>query len=279
MDIGEWSGIQLWSRSECVQYYVVYAYFIFYWFSAEDWNLANPLKTCSLLVEQHGDKLHLIFRFLQNESDGTSWSIFAVSKIDLKREENGKRLSLEYFCENVVDSSRYFVVRIADERTGREARIGFGFRDRDEATDFREALQYYKKSILRDTEGESTLHSQYDGLADKLTLGEGEKIHINLGTKAKRTTGSDSTTPDKKKSGISPGGLLLKKPPPAPSLERNVSISFGDIDLNADANRKVGDESSTAALGEVSSEDGDATEEQQDEDDIWQDFEDASEQK
>jgi adaptin ear-binding coat-associated protein 1/2 len=234
---------------------------------AEDWNLATPLKTCSLLVEQHGDKLHLIFRFLQTESDPNSWTLFAISKIDLKREENGKKLALEYFVENVVDSSRYFVVRIVDERSGREALIGFGFRDRDEATDFRESLQYYKKSILRETEGESTMHTQYDGLGEKLKLGEGEKIHINLGKKS-----TISKTPDKKKSSGNSGGggmLLLKKPPPAPKLEKDISISFGDIDINSDISKRIGEESSTAALGEASS----AGEE---EEDLWQDFEDAT---
>lgn len=219
-------------------------------------------------MEQHGDKLHLIFRFLQDETDSNSWTLFAISKIDLKREENGTALSLEYFVENVVDSSRYFVVRIADEKSGREARVGFGFRDRDEATDFRESLQYYKKSILRETEGESAIHTQYDGLEEKLKLGEGEKIHINMGGK-KSTI---NKTPDKKKSSGGGGLLLLKKPPAAPKLEKDISISFGDIDINADANnKKAAEESSTAALGEASTSPDDA-----DEEDIWQDFEDAS---
>lgn len=233
---------------------------------ADDWDLANPLKTCSLLVEKHGDKLHLLFRFLQNESDPNSWALFACSKIDLKREENGKKLSLEYFVENVVDSSRYFVLRIVDEKSGREARIGFGFRERDEATDFRESLQYYMRSIQREEEGQEAIHSQYDGLGEKLKLGEGEKIHINLGKSKKSTI---SKTPDKKKSSGGGGPFLLKKPPPAPSAEaeKDVAISFGDIDLNADKAKKEAEESSTAALGEASS---------ADDDDIWDDFQDGS---
>jgi len=232
---------------------------------ADDWNLATPLKTCSLLVEKHGDKLHLIFRFLQNESDPNSWTLFACSKIDLKREENGQKLSLEYFVENVVDSSRYFVLRIVDDKSGREARIGFGFRDRDEATDFRECLQYFMRSIKREEEGQEAMHTQYDGLGEKLKLGEGEKMHINIGSSKKSTI--SKATPDKKKSDGGGGPLLLKKPPPGPSLEKDVSISFGDIDINAVAAKREAEESSTAALGEASSA-GD--------DDIWQDFEDGN---
>lgn len=229
---------------------------------AEDWNLANPIKTCSLLVEQHGDKLHLLFRFLQKESDPNSWRLFACSKIDLRKEENGKKLSLEYFVESVVDSSRYFIVRIVDERSGREARIGFGFRERDEATDFFESLQYYVRSIQRQEEGEEHIHHQYDGLGQKLTLGEGEKMHINLGT-SKKSTISKTTTPDSKKKSSGSGPVLLKKPPPAPTLEKD--------GLNADiAKRALVEGSSTAASGEASS---------VDDEDIWQDFEEATEGK
>lgn len=243
-----------------------------YIFSAEDWNLANPLKTCSLLVEQHGDKLHILFRHLQNPDDPSSITLFAQTKIDLTKtiDNNNnkgttkKQLSMEYFVEDVVDSSRYFVVRIIDERSGREARIGFGFRDREEATDFRESLNYFVKSLKREEEAAEAIHHAED-LAANLSLQEGEKIHINLGNKG----GSKSTiskTPDKdKKKSDGSGPFLLKKPPPAPVLNKDVSISFGEIDLNAGA--RAVDASSTAALGEISSAD--------DDEDEWQDFEDG----
>ena len=171
---------------------------------ADDWNLAAPLKTCSLLVEQHGDVLLLLFR-IQNPDDPNLTTLFAKAKIDLATtttDKSGKKLSLEYFVESVVDSSRYFVVRILDERNGREAHIGFGFRDRDEATDFRESLNFYQKSIRRKEEAAEAMKQFSDDnniSATKLSLDEGEKIHINLGGKSKG--GSKSTiskTPDKK---------------------------------------------------------------------------------
>lgn len=236
---------------------------------AEDWNLATPLKTCSLLVEQHGDALHLLFRHLQDPLDSSSVQIFAQSKIDLSapKGSNDKKLSLEYFVENVVDSSRYFVVRILDDRSGREARIGFGFRDRDSATDFREALQYFVKSLKRQEEAAAAaLHFQEEQHLN-LSLQQGEKIHLQLpGSSHDKTNKSpiSKTTPDSKPKATG-GPFLLKKPPPAPKLDRDISISFGDIDLN-NVRGKVEDESSTAALGEASS---------AGEDDIWQDFEEA----
>ena len=159
------------------------------------------------------------------------------------------------------------MVRILDEKTGREARIGFGFRDRDEATDFRESLNYYVKSLRRDEEAAEAMHHYEDNLGAKLSLQDGEKIHLNLGIKkgeVKKSTITKSSTPATP-DGTKKSPILLKKPPPAPKLDKDVSISFGDIDINA-IEGDAPDASSTAALGEASSA-GD--------DDIWQDFEDA----
>jgi adaptin ear-binding coat-associated protein 1/2 len=233
--------------------------------------LATPLKTCSLLVEQHGDALHLLFRHLPDPLDSSSIQIFAQSKIDLSsRHNDNTQLSLEYFVENVVDSSRYFVLRILDDRSKREARIGFGFRDRDSATDFREALQYYVKSLQRQEEAAAAaLHFQEEQQHMNLSLQQGEKIRLQLpGSSHEKTISSKSTiskTPpsDSKRTG---GPFLLKKPPPAPKLDKDISISFGDIDLNNLPGKFREDQSSTAAVGEASS---------AGEDDIWQDFEEA----
>ena len=248
-------------------------------------------------MEQHGDVLFLLFRFLQTPDDPSSIAVFAKAKIDLSATNaGGKKLSMEYFVESVVDSSRYFVVRILDESSGREARIGFGFRDREEATDFRESLNFYQKSIRRKEEAaEAAKHFANDSdsaaATAKLSLGEGEKIHINLGKgKSKKSTITKST-PDK-----APGStgkpMLLKKPPPAggatgatvapavktpasPVLQKDVSISFGEIDINAVVSGH--EDSSTAALGDLSSaDDGLDTQADDDEEDEFGDFEQAA---
>jgi hypothetical protein len=224
------------------------------------------------VVEQHGDHLYLFFRYLQKPDDPTSITLFAEAKIDVtkKNPQTNSKFSLEYFVENVVDSSRYFVIRIIDEKSGREARIGFGFRDREEATDFRESLNYYVRSVKRKEEAAEVMHHA-DDLGSNLSLQEGEKIHINLGSKKKSTI----ITKDDKEKKKSPDGstsspkktpLLLKKPPPAPKLNPDVSISFGDLDLGSDDLSGRGDTSS-AAVGDLSTAD--------DDDDEWNDFEDA----
>lgn len=57
---------------------------------------------------------------------------------------------MEHYVEAVLDSTRYFVVRVTDEKAGREALIGLGFRDREEAGDFRASLAKYETDVKRE---------------------------------------------------------------------------------------------------------------------------------
>jgi hypothetical protein len=183
--------------------------------SAEDWNLATPLKTCNLLVERRGDAFVLEFQHSGNQ-------VFAMATCDVTKGANAAA-----FLEQTVDSSRYFVVKIQGAG-GREAVIGFGFRDRDEATDLRESLQHYQKAMGREAQSESAPASNFH----VPQMAEGEKIHVNVKGGSKRS---------KEKSGKGGGMLLLKKPPPpadgeGPSTKttlEKINISMGDIDLNA----------------------------------------------
>jgi hypothetical protein len=59
------------------------------------------------------------------------------------------------FCqvvEAVIDSSRYFCLRVADEATGRHAFLGLGFRTRDAASDFKMALNDHERQCQRSAE-------------------------------------------------------------------------------------------------------------------------------
>ena len=49
----------------------------------------------------------------------------------------------------VGDSSRYFVVRVSDEKGERETLLGLGFRERDEAADFRAAISHYVNAVIK----------------------------------------------------------------------------------------------------------------------------------
>lgn len=55
-------------------------------------------------------------------------------------------------CEPVVDSSRYYALKVQDEASKRHAFLGLGFRAREASSDFRLALAEYVKSCGRSEE-------------------------------------------------------------------------------------------------------------------------------
>jgi len=189
---------------------------------AEDWNLATPLQTCSLLVERRGDTL--TFSFLAAPDN----NLFAQAIIDITTGQ-----MMKHCLEQVVDSSRYFVLKIQSS-TGREATIGFGFRDREEATDLRECLQHYEKSIRREKQASTGETESYH----VPVLKQGEKIHVDRN--------SGKTTITKVPGGAGQSAVpLLKKPPPAPASGGEVATvstketepvtsDMGEVNLNCD---------------------------------------------
>jgi hypothetical protein len=102
------------------------------------------LQQCSLRVERRGDLLLVVFTYQKEGKQGST--LFALTKIDLVQSGH----SMEHFVKPVGDSSRYFVVRVTDEAGGREALIGLGFRERDEAADFSQCLTNYANAIARE---------------------------------------------------------------------------------------------------------------------------------
>lgn len=79
--------------------------------------------------------------------------------------------------EPVLDSSRYFVMRIEKDR--KKAYIGVGFQERSEALDFKIALQEYKK-YLDEPEYEDDSEEQ------DYSLQEGETLHVEVSIKNKK---------------------------------------------------------------------------------------------
>jgi hypothetical protein len=209
-------------------------YFLYLYNSAEDWDLSTPLKTVQLLVERRNDSL--CFDFTHNNA------LFCAASVQTG--DNEKIPS--NWLEQVVDSSRYFVVKIQGAG-GKEATIGFGFRDRDFALNLREAIQHYETSVSRQTKE----------LADYKvpTLKEGETIHVTV------KGGSAAKPKSATKQRAAGGGVpLLKKPPPAaadveappttpvnPKVLDKIAISLGDIDLEADKQADADDASGSAA--------------------------------
>ncbi len=204
---------------------------------AEDWNLATPLATCSLVVNRRDDSLCINImadRPKTNAPPGATESyLFAQSIIQVKSDKSSHKL--EHWVEPVVDSSRYFAMRIRDSRSGREAFIGCGFRERNDATNFRMTLEDYVAALKREEKAQ-VLHRQFEQSLEhqtnegdggsgeqqplpamsNLSLKEGEKIHINIkgGGGSKRVTpaAAKKQTPKKRLVG-------LRKPPPPPDAD------------------------------------------------------------
>ncbi|KAL3785777.1 hypothetical protein HJC23_007333 [Cyclotella cryptica] len=204
---------------------------------AELWDLSKPLSTCSLLVVRRDDSLCIDImaeRPKPNAPAGAKESyLFAQSnaKVDLSKPGN----QLEHWVVPVVDSSRYFALRIRDPNSGREAFIGIGFRERLDATNFRMSMEDYVNSIRRECKAEE-LRKKYEESTEEnslkdseektetdqmnsqshFTLKEGEKIHINIKSSKPRTKRQPMSS-----SGTGLTGLRL--PPPPASAARSTS--------------------------------------------------------
>lgn len=99
---------------------------------------------------------------------------FGECPIELKVDD-----SLTTYVDGVIDSSRYYVIRVKDPKSSRTTLIGIGFRERDQAFDFKNALNEYIRYIDR------------SNLANKLS-------HMNVNN----TTNTDSQSSGSKKDGI-----------------------------------------------------------------------------
>lgn len=149
----------------------------------------------------------------------------------------GKR---DVMVENVVDSSRYFVLKI-DDGNGKHAFIGLGFAERNEAFDFNVALSDHEKHVKREAEKEEGRGSTKEDTSSQpsldLRLKEGETIRINVKTKPGSATGmlSGATGPTNVISSTGrmkaplappPGGGRIRSPlPPPPNDNKSIRTS------------------------------------------------------
>ena len=110
-------------------------------------------------------------------------------------------------CEPVVDSSRYYALKVQDEASKRHAFLGLGFRAREASSDFRMALAEYVKSCGRSEEAarraSSATPSPLAALGD-LSLKATGSLHVAAPALARKPS-------------LPAGGLRLP-PPPAPGL-------------------------------------------------------------
>ncbi|KAI7903666.1 uncharacterized protein BX663DRAFT_507256 [Cokeromyces recurvatus] len=133
--------------------------------------------------------------------DSNTGELFAMCPYDIQSNS----------VEAVLDSSRYFVLKIENE--GRHAFIGMGFQERSDAFDFNVTLQDFVKQLRAEKEAnERTAQASTTPKMD-YSLKEGQTINItigNVGAKRTRPKPTNNTT-------NSHGILPLIPPPPSAS--------------------------------------------------------------
>jgi adaptin ear-binding coat-associated protein 1/2 len=117
--------------------------------------------------------------------------------------------------EQVLDSSRFFAVRVQDER-GRKAVLGIGFEERGEAFDFSVALQEVEKTLGLETKpvggaGKKGEREREREEKRDFSLKDGETITVNIGARSK---GRRSVEKKDIGAGGGDGGAFSLPPPP-----------------------------------------------------------------
>jgi hypothetical protein len=122
--------------------------------------------------------------------------------------------------EAVIDSSRYFVLRIEEDIGGRlrHAFIGIGFRERTEAYDFQAALHDHMKYLDKKKTAEEMEQQYQNNSAVDYSLKDGETIVIQLKNKSGQSKffeqGINNLSLEEKGNQKVPA--IAIKPPPAP---------------------------------------------------------------
>jgi len=267
---------------------------------ADDWNLANPQATCSLIVLRRDSALLIRLLAEQPKKGGPPGAqehhLFAQCKVQLDMSSNSldsgrstptqhPKPKMDYWVEPVVDSSRYFAIRISDESSGREAHVGMGFRERNDALNFKMSLQEYENTMRKEalvlenrmsdaisesslslsgSIGEKSSDVPFESIAavSKLSLKDGEKIHVNL----KGPGRSRSKKNQQDGNAIKPPFFLRKPPPPSSSATSTggAAVVFNTDVFPPNRTGHSHDMSSVVALAETMD---------TDDDDEWGDFE------
>lgn len=169
---------------------------------ANDWDVNKWLWSGGLRVTSLGPTLYIKLE----DQTKTPPELFATCPVP------------DPYCkavDPVVDSSRYFVLRIDDGR-GKHAFVGMGFRDRNLSYDFNATLQDHWKSLSRQKEADAMRAEMEARMASEpmrdLSLKDGEKlsIKVNVPSSGKRRTPTSS--------GVTLGAGGLLPPPPGPGL-------------------------------------------------------------
>ena len=159
---------------------------------ADSWNVEKWLRAVRVKVTTRGSKGAIKLE------DKDSGELFAECPLP-----NDAPVSTA--VEPVIDSSRYFVLRVVDDASGRHAFLGLGFRERDHASDFKLAVQEHQNARSREREALKRREEHERLIAEKAAANaaagvEGPaKLHdyslkgtVTVNIPSRRTTGAKS---------------------------------------------------------------------------------------
>ncbi|KAG9318643.1 pyridoxal phosphate-dependent transferase [Chiua virens] len=179
---------------------------------ANDWgDLANPLWKGRLRIVSKVGKAALLFE------DSQTGDLFARADYD----------PLKPSVDAVLDSSRYFVVRV--EEAGRKAYIGMGFAERTDSFDFNVALQDFTKrakAALNPPSPTTETPSPHipSGPKKDYSLKEGQTFTISIPGKSNKSGGASLLASSG--SATSSGGIPLLPPPPGRRIPPKTTSSL-----------------------------------------------------
>ncbi|KAI9292452.1 adaptin ear-binding coat-associated protein 1 NECAP-1 [Neoconidiobolus thromboides FSU 785] len=175
---------------------------------ASNWNVENFLWKGRLRICNINEQLTIKLE------DSITGDLFAACPYD------DKGLAVE----QVLDSSRYFVIRVEDQ--GRHAYLGLGFEDRSEAFDFNVTLQDFIRHKTNETEDKALNLPAVD-----YSLKEGQTISLNLSGKLAK--GKPSTTNNEGFCNDNTSNFIIPPPPKStvvkPNTNNNTNEDFGNF--------------------------------------------------
>uniref|UniRef100_A0A915MU31 NECAP PHear domain-containing protein n=1 Tax=Meloidogyne javanica TaxID=6303 RepID=A0A915MU31_MELJA len=159
-------------------------------YKASDWNLANPNWTGRLrLVSKSDDVLEIR---LEDKNTGELFAKAPINRLN----------SIDF--EPVVDSSRYFVIRLRSDN-GQARFVGIGFSDQSDSFDLKVSIQDYFRSAL---EVEKEIKAEESGInkIPKKTIVSNDNQRVISNKESPKNPGSTTTS-----------FPLLPPPPPSSS--------------------------------------------------------------
>lgn len=162
--------------------------------------------------------------------------------------------------EPVIDSSRYFVLRIEENIDGRlrHAFIGIGFRERPEAYDFQAALHDHMKYLDKKKTAEEMEQQFQNSSTVDYSLKDGETLVLQLKNKPGGNIKLKSVEQGVHNLSISDNSkpsdplLSIKPPPPPPSTlspttspktpkspSSNLTVNFNDVSIKEQSENPV----------------------------------------